>query len=160
MDDIRDIAFYYNADPASEENRLTRPQLEFELTWRLVERYIPAGATILEIGCAAGAYTVPLARRSHRIVAVDLSSQLLARCRDRLVSAGLAQQVRFVLADARDLDGLEQTLYDAVLLMEPLYHLVFRSDRERALAEAIKHLRPGGILISAHISGWASWVTS
>jgi len=119
MDDISDIAFYYDTDPASEEDRLARHQLEFDLTWRLIERFVPEGATILEIGCAAGAYTLPLARRGHRIVAVDLSSQLLARCRDRLVSAGLAQQVRFVLADARDLDSLEQTLYDVVLLMGP-----------------------------------------
>ena len=120
MDDIRDIAFYYNADPASEGDRVTRHQLEFDLTWRLFESYIPAGATILEIGCAAGAYTVPLARRGRRIVAIDLSSKLLARCRVRIAGAGLAQQVRFMLADARNLDGLEQSLYDAVLLMGPL----------------------------------------
>lgn len=152
MDDIGDIAYFYDADPDAEEERLARHQLEFDLTWRLIEKFVPERVTVLEIGCAAGAYTVPLARRGHPVVAVDLSTQLLARCRDRLAGARLAHQARFVRADARDLNGLGETLYDAVLLMGPLYHLVIQSDRALALAEAIKHLRPGGILISAHIS--------
>jgi SAM-dependent methyltransferase len=43
-----------------------------------------------------------------------------------------------------------------VLLLGPLYHLVDAMDRQKALAEAFRLLRPGGVLIAAGISRWAS----
>jgi len=39
-----------------------------------------------------------------------------------------------------------------VLLMGPLYHLVFNEDRMMALAAAASRLKSGGILFSSHIS--------
>jgi SAM-dependent methyltransferase len=59
--------------------------------------------------------------------------------------------VTTVLADARDLSALGQQIFDAVLLMGPLYHLVVEADRVLALQQALAHLRPGGPLFSAFI---------
>jgi SAM-dependent methyltransferase len=43
-----------------------------------------------------------------------------------------------------------------VLMLGPLYHLIEASDRTRALREAARVLRPGGVLVAAAISRWAS----
>jgi SAM-dependent methyltransferase len=43
-----------------------------------------------------------------------------------------------------------------VLLLGPLYHLVQARDRHEALAEAARVVRPGGVLVAAGISRWAS----
>jgi SAM-dependent methyltransferase len=43
-----------------------------------------------------------------------------------------------------------------VLLLGPLYHLVEAADRATALAEARRVLRPGGVLLAAAISRFAS----
>ena len=43
-----------------------------------------------------------------------------------------------------------------VLLLGPLYHLIESEDRQRALAEARRVLRHGGVLVAAGISRWAS----
>jgi SAM-dependent methyltransferase len=43
-----------------------------------------------------------------------------------------------------------------VLLLGPLYHLTSAADRGRALVEAGRVLRPGGRLLAAGISRWAS----
>jgi SAM-dependent methyltransferase len=58
------------------------------------------------------------------------------------------------LADARRLD-LDDAAVDAVLLLGPLYHLIERADRIRALREARRVVRPGGPVFVAAISRWA-----
>ena len=64
---------------------------------------------------------------------------------------------RFSVApgDARSLAEGDGS-YDAVLLLGPLYHLTERADRMRALAEARRVTRPGGIVAAAVISRYAS----
>lgn len=151
-DDISDIAAYYNSDPAREHTRLERHQLEYELTWRYLERYLPSQGSILEVGAATGRYTLELARRDYAITAVDLSAELLEVCREKIAQAGLEKQVRFGVADARDLATVPGTNFDAVLLMGPLYHLILEGDRKMALRQAYDRLRPGGVLFSAFIS--------
>lgn len=151
-DDVSDIAAYYNSDPSREHTRLDRHQLEYELTWRYLEQYLPRRGSILEIGAATGRYTLELARRGYAITAVDLSADLLAACRRNLESAGLAERVRFVVADARDLAAVSGADFDAALLMGPLYHLILEGDRLAALRQVRDRLRPGGLLFSAFIS--------
>jgi SAM-dependent methyltransferase len=59
------------------------------------------------------------------------------------------------LGDARELP-YEDGSYDAVLLMGPLYHLPDRADRVRALTEARRVARRGGLVAAATISRYAA----
>ena len=152
MDDVSDIAAYYNRDLEREHSRLAEHQLEYDLTWRYLDQYLPSRGTILEIGAATGRYTLELARRGYLLTAVDLSAVQIERCRQSLVDAGLASQVQLVVADARDLSPLTENQFDAVLLMGPLYHLVLEADRKLAVKQASDRLRAGGLLFSAFIS--------
>lgn len=152
IDDISDIAALYNSDPEREHSRLERHQLEHDLTWRYLNQYLPPRGSILEIGAATGRYTLELAKRGYKLTAVDLSAVELEKCRTNIVEEGLESQVRFVVADARDLGKVTAREFDAVLLMGPLYHLVVDSDRQAALKQACDRMRKGGILFSAFIS--------
>ncbi len=151
-DDIRDISAFYNSDPEKEHCRLEAHQLEYDLTWRYLHRYLPAQGSILEIGAATGRYTLELARRGYMLTAVDLSAAQLEVCRQRLIDERLERQVRLVVADARDLGAVTEQGFDAVLLMGPLYHLIVEADRKVALKEAFERLREGGIIFSAFLS--------
>jgi len=151
-DDIRDIQAFYDSIPEKEHQRLEDHQLEYDLTWRYFERYLPANGSILEIGAATGRYTVELAKRGYNVTAVDLSAELLTVCRQRIADAGLAGQVQFVVADARDLSQVTEKNYDAVLLMGPLYHLIVEADRQAALNQAVDRLRKGGVIFTAFLS--------
>ena len=51
-DDVSDIATYYNNDPERERSRLERHQLEYDLTWRYLDQYLPSQGSILEIGAS------------------------------------------------------------------------------------------------------------
>lgn len=152
IDDISDIAALYNSDPEKEHVRLERHQLEHDITWRYLNRYLPPEGSILEVGTATGRYTLELAKRGYSLTAVDLSEKLIERCRKRIADEGLAKRVRLVVADARDLHEVEEKGFDAVLLMGPLYHLVVEEDRKTALSEAFDRLREGGVIFSSFIS--------
>ena len=102
-DDVSDIADFYNSDVAKEHNRLEQHQLEYDLTWRYLDKYLPAGGSILELGAATGRYTCELARKGYEVTAVDLSAALTEECRKNLAAEGLEERVRLLVADARDL---------------------------------------------------------
>jgi len=152
IDDISDIAAFYDGSVESEHSRLERHQLEYDLTWRYLTRYLPPCGSILEIGAATGRYTLALCRLGYSVTAVDLSAALLDECRRRLVAERLDRRARLVVADARDLYAVTDTGFDAVLLMGPLVHLVVEEDRKEALRQATDRLRNGGLLFSAFLS--------
>jgi S-adenosylmethionine-dependent methyltransferase len=152
MEDISDIAAYYDREKEREHTRLDRHQLEHDLTWRYLDQFLPQSGPILEIGAATGRYTLELARRGYQVTAVDLSQQQLDLCRGRLTEEGLADRVKLVVADVRDLSGLTERDYSAVLLMGPLYHLVVENERKMALDEAFSRLKEDGLIFSAFIS--------
>ena len=152
IDDVSDIVAMYNNAVEKEHIRLDRHQLERDLTWYYLNKYLPPEGSILEIGAATGKYTLELAKRGYTVTAVDLSEKLIDRCRQQIADEGLLNQVELVVADARDLSAVGKRRFDVVLLMGPLYHLVEEEDRQIALKEAFDHLRAGGIIISSFIS--------
>lgn len=152
IDDVSDIALYYNSDPEREHSRLDRHKLEWDITWRYLHEYLPPQGSILEIGAATGRYTLELAKFGYTLTSVDLSPALLEENRKRLTEAGLEQRVQLVLADARDLSPVTEQGFDAALLMGPLYHLIEPADRMTAVKEAAARLRQGGVLFSALIN--------
>ena len=149
------VADYYAHAP--EESRLEQGagRLEQARTRELIERHAPpAPADVVDVGGGAGVYALWLAERGHRVHLLDASPRLIdeARRRDERASRRLAS---CRVADARSLPAADDSA-DLVLLLGPLYHLTSAVDRRRALHEAARVLRRGGVLVAAGISRWAS----
>lgn len=144
-------------DKAPEESRLSngRSQLEFARTKELILRHLRAPpATVLDVGGAAGVYALWLAELGYDVHLVDAVPRLVEEARRR--SAAAPKPLRSCqVTDARALPFGDGSA-DAVLLLGPLYHLTQSEDRIRALAEAYRVLRQGGLLFAAAISRWAS----
>ena len=106
----------------------------------LVASRLGAGARVLELGCGAGAFTVPLLQAMPKIElhSVDISAACINAATRR---AARFQNVRFITADILDLPPLG--LFDAVVGNGILHHLPV----EPALAIVGALLRPGGHLI-------------
>ena len=153
MDDITDIREMYNANWDKEDDRLLRHQLEHDITWRYLEKYLPApSANILEIGAATGRYTMELARRGYNVLAIDIAAELVTRAKVRIDDLGLGNRVEFRVADIRMCGNIPESSFDAALVMGPLYHLVLQEDREMVLNRVFQFLKPGGVVFSAWIS--------
>jgi SAM-dependent methyltransferase len=98
---------------------------------------ITPGARVLELGCGTGEFTRRVAPSRARLVALDLSTDLLRKARERVPSS-----VRFMIGDAHLLP-FESGAFDAVYGCSVLHHL----DVEVALREVRRVLRPGGHLV-------------
>lgn len=130
-------------------------QLEAVRTRQLVTRHAPtAPATVLDVGGGAGSHAFWLAERGYAVHLLDLVPALVDAAARQ--STGMPRPLASVReGDARSLPFADATA-DVVLLLGPLYHLTAIGDRMRALAEAARVLRPGGVLFAAGISRWAS----
>jgi SAM-dependent methyltransferase len=107
---------------------------------------------VLELGAGTGRATAFLARSAARVVAFDLSLEMVAIARRKL--AGQSHVTLFV-ADLRDLalddrfDLRFELRFDlrfdlVVAVDDPFSHLTGDDDRARAFAAAARHLAPGG----------------
>lgn len=129
--------------------------LELVRTKDLLKRYLPEPpADVLDVGGGPGVYAGWLAGAGYRVHLVDPVALHVAQAKD---AAGEQPDHPFTAAvgDARRL-GEADASYDAVLLLGPLYHLTERAERVGALGEARRVLRPGGIVLAAAISRFAS----
>lgn len=140
-----------------EQGRLTdgHDLVEFWRTTELLQRWLPGPpARVLDVGGAAGAHALPLAARGYVVDLVDPAPVHV----EQALAASSAAPVPLASAtpgDARAL-AVQDASVDAVLLLGPLYHLTEAADRALALSEAFRVLRPGGVVVAAVISRFAS----
>ena len=153
---MTNVERYYDDDADKEWRRLDRDRVEFAVTLRAFDEYLPpVPARMLDIGGGPGRYAIELTRRGYDVELVDISEAELALATAKAEEAGvtLAGVQR---ADARDLTEFADASFDAVLLMGPLYHLLDESDRQRAVAEAVRVARPGGVVAATNITRYAA----
>ena len=136
------VEYYRGRD---ESLRLGRGEglLEFERTQHSIRQVIPPTSRVVDVGGGDGVHARWLVADGHEVVLVDLVPEHVERAR----GSGLSVQV----GDARSLPFTDSS-FDVALLLGPLYHLRDAGDRSRALSEAKRVLRPGGLFIGAAIN--------
>jgi ubiquinone/menaquinone biosynthesis C-methylase UbiE len=131
-------------------------RLEYLRTSELLDRYLPpAPATVLDVGGGAGVYALPLAREGYSVHLIDAVPLHVEQARETSSLQRDSPLASVQVGDARRLVWADNSV-DAVLLLGPLYHLTSRDDRLRALKEAYRVVRPGGVVVAAAISRFAS----
>jgi ubiquinone/menaquinone biosynthesis C-methylase UbiE len=108
--------------------------------WTLDLAGLSGDERVLDVGCGNGLHLGELARRAHRgeVYGMDLSPGMLQAARSRDPSASL------LVGDAQRLPFVDGS-FDRVLAMHMLYHV---PDRDLALSEIRRSLRPGGVALA------------
>jgi ubiquinone/menaquinone biosynthesis C-methylase UbiE len=109
-----------------------------------VTRDVDLGDDLLEVGPGPGASTDWLRTRVRRLVAVEYEQDSATALANRF--AGL--NVEVVHGDATNLP-FEHDSFDAVASFTMLHHVPTVALQNRVLAEALRVLRPGGVLIGS-----------
>jgi arsenite methyltransferase len=103
---------------------------------------LQAGETLLDVGCGNGLIAFgALERGAGEVVFADISRPLLKDCRALAEAAGLTDRCRFLEAPATDLSGVEDGTVDVVTTRSVL---IYVKEKDRALSEFHRVLRPGG----------------
>ncbi len=144
--------FYNNYD---EDNRLLsrHGMVEYITTMKYIEKYLKADARILEIGAATGRYSHSLAQKGYRVDAIELLEHNIEIFKKNTLPD---EKVTITQGNATDLSKFESDTYDITLLFGPMYHLYTKEDQLKALSEAIRVTKKGGIVFVAYCMGDAS----
>ncbi len=115
---------------------------------------IGPGGRVLDIGTGTGIVALEALAAGAALTGIDLSEKMLEMARRRVNERGLGKKAEFQKMDAEALE-LEDRSFDAVV---SLYALLHFPAPEKALAEMLRVLEPGGTLVLAVGSGprWLS----
>jgi ubiquinone/menaquinone biosynthesis C-methylase UbiE len=131
-------------------------QLDRERSRELLQRFLPPPpATLLDVGGGPGGHACWLAQQGYAVHLVDITPLHVQLAKEASLRQPEAPLASMAVGDACSL-AWQAGAADAVLLFGPLYHLTDEKDRLAALRETRRVLKPGGVLLAAGISRFAS----
>lgn len=152
MTDFEKVKKYYQ--DFDEKERLKKDasgRLEYKLTMKQLHDYLPEKSKILDLGGAAGAYSIPLAKMGYQMVLADLSEELIKQAKETVTSQNISNILSCDVVNAVDLRQYQDEQFDAVLLFGPLYHLTEQAERQQCICEVSRVLKQEGIVFASFI---------
>ena len=134
-------------------------QVEYRVTMKYVDELIaslgrdPADIRIMDIGAGTGRYAVPLSDRGFGVWAVEPVAHNLKRMQRK------SEKVRCYKRDGRHLKGIEDEYFDITLMLGPMYHLFSHEDKLKALNEAKRVTKRGGVILVGYCMNEYAFVT-
>lgn len=156
MENIKEVYDFYNN--GAEINRLEQGLgiIEFYRSKEIISAYLKQNLVVYDIGGGIGKYSPWLAENGHNTTLIELAPNAVEYAKTHQTVSYNAE-----VGDARSINKPDESA-DIVLLMGPLYHLQNEVDRNKALSEAYRVLKKGGLLFAAGISKFSSttWALS
>jgi len=147
---MSDLETHYNN--YDEDARLGHKhgQVEFLTTMRYIEKYLAEkpDAYVLEVGAGTGRYSRTIADMGYVVDAVELVPHNIDIFRSQMTPN---QKIQVVQGNALDLNMHAENTFDITLLLGPMYHLYTEADKHKAISEALRVTKPGGVIFAAYI---------
>jgi len=134
---VRKENFETHAAPDAKERQLV-PGRSWA-AWARALAYLLPPVRVADLGCGEGYLTIEASRFASRVIAVDRSAEVLKRARALAVRRRVSN-VTWKRGELEELPIADSSV-DVALFSQALHHA---ADPERALAEAVRILVPGG----------------
>lgn len=155
MDMLDALKNYYESYDEDGRLRSKNGMVEYLTTMRYVEKYLKPGMRILEIGAGTGRYSHSLARMGYRVDAVELVEHNIELFRQNTQEG---ENITITQGNAMDLSMCADDTYDITLLLGPMYHLLEEHEQRKALSEAIRVTKKGGVIFAAYCNNDATMI--
>lgn len=153
---MEDIIQYYN--DYNENDRLSENHsIERIRTQLIIERYLDNNnKAIIDIGGGTGVYSFWLANKGFKVDLVDFVPRHIDIAKEKN-SKNNNKLNKIEVGDATNLSYADNT-FDYALLFGPLYHILDRDSRIKAIKEASRVVKKDGYIFISYISKFASLV--
>ena len=99
---------------------------------------------ILDVGAGTGKYSLSLHDKGYDVTALELVKHNL-----RVIEAK-NKAIKTILGNAIDLHYFDDNSFDMVLLFGPMYHLISKEEKNKALMEAKRVCKKNGIIMISY----------
>jgi len=144
------VAAAYDGFAENEEvrTRYGLSKIEANLIREKLEKFIPNGGRVADIGSGPGVFSLWLAELGMSVELMDLSERSieLARFRSKRKSIDCQKRLSFNIVGADNLGKFGTSNFDAVIEFGPIYHASSISHAETILIEARRLLKEDGYL--------------
>lgn len=129
--------------------------VEFVTSMKYIHEYLEKmdNPRILDIGAGTGRYSIALCEEGYDVTAVELVKYNLGVLKKK------CSLVKAYQGTALKLSRFEKESFDLTLIFGPMYHLYTKEDKVKALNEAKRVTKSGGIIMVAYIMNEYSILT-
>jgi SAM-dependent methyltransferase len=110
----------------------------------VLRHWEPFGKTMLELGCGAGRMTRSFAQRFSRVIAFDISPEMLRRAQ---VLSPESANIIWTLGNGTELSSIDDRTVDFVFSYIVLQHMPAPEFAFRYIREMLRVLKPNGIFL-------------
>lgn len=130
---------YYNKFNEDKRLNTRHGKVEFITSIKYIEKYLKSDSKIIDIGAGTGKYSIYLSNKGYDVTAVELVKHNL-----RMIEKN--SSVKAYLGNALDLSKFKDNSFDITILFGPMYHLISKEDKIKALSEAKRITKKNGYI--------------
>ena len=138
----QNLITYYNKFNEDKRLNTRHGKVEFITSIKYIEKYLKEfkNPSIIDIGAGTGKYSIYLADKEYDVTAVELIKHNL-----RLIEKK-SSKVKAFVGNATDLFMFDNELFDITILFGPMYHLITKEEKIKALKEAKRITKKNGYI--------------
>ena len=135
---------HYNKHNEDKRLKTRHAQVEYITGLTYIKKYLPKNSSILDVGAATGAYSIPLFNEGYNVTAFELVKHNLKEIEIK------EPRIKCIQGNAIDLSRFNDNSFDGILLFGPMYHLISYEEKLKALKEAKRVVKPNGLIFISY----------